>query len=172
MSLRSMGCGRIESSFSDMSISAGGGFGSSSGFGLSIDIESFSTKSKGHPSSPATAPPKGLGMQLGKSQKTNQFLESLKAEGKFILEDVQLMKAVNCWPYVSGNETYVSIGNEASSVFDLQNVVDIIFDSNHIKPYKRIAPILLGVINRSMWGSGKHGHSSWAAVPMSDTVRI
>ena len=32
-------------------------------------------------------------MQLGKSQKTNQFLESLKAEGKFILEDVQLMKA-------------------------------------------------------------------------------
>ena len=72
--------------------------------------------------------------------------------------------AVNCWPYVSGNE--------ASSVFDLQNVVDIIFDSNHIKPYKRIAPILLGVINRSMWGSGKHGHSSWAAVPMSDTVRI
>ena len=47
MSLRSMGCGRIESSFSDMSISAGGGFGSSSGFGLSIDIEFFSTKSKG-----------------------------------------------------------------------------------------------------------------------------
>jgi len=28
-------------------------------------------------------------MQLGKSQKTNQFLESLKAEGEVILEDVQ-----------------------------------------------------------------------------------
>lgn len=28
-------------------------------------------------------------MKLGKSQKTNQFLESLKAEGEVILEDVQ-----------------------------------------------------------------------------------
>ncbi|KAG7959277.1 hypothetical protein I3843_10G061800 [Carya illinoinensis] len=91
MSLQSMGSGRIESSFSDMSISDGGsgGFGSSSGFGLSTDIESFSSKSKGRPPSSATAPPKGLGMQLGKSQKTNQFLESLKAEGEVILEDVQ-----------------------------------------------------------------------------------
>lgn len=39
--------------------------------------------------SSATAPPKGLGMQLGKSQKANQFLESLKAEGELIVEDVQ-----------------------------------------------------------------------------------
>ena len=31
--------------------------------------------------------------------------------------------AVNCWPSVSGNETYVSIEYEASSVFDLRNVV-------------------------------------------------
>ena len=28
-------------------------------------------------------------MQLGKSQRTNQFLESLKAEGEVIIEDVQ-----------------------------------------------------------------------------------
>jgi coatomer subunit delta len=28
-------------------------------------------------------------MKLGKTQKTNQFLESLKAEGEVILEDVQ-----------------------------------------------------------------------------------
>ena len=28
-------------------------------------------------------------MQLGKSQRTNQFLESLKAEGEVIVEDVQ-----------------------------------------------------------------------------------
>ena len=28
-------------------------------------------------------------MQLGKTQRTNQFLESLKAEGEVILEDVQ-----------------------------------------------------------------------------------
>ncbi|KAG6711330.1 hypothetical protein I3842_05G047500 [Carya illinoinensis] len=91
MSLQSMGSGRIESSFSDMSISGGGGggFGSGSGFGLSTDVESFSSKSKGRPPSSATAPPKGLGMQLGKSQRTNQFLESLKAEGEVIVEDVQ-----------------------------------------------------------------------------------
>ncbi|KAJ0082671.1 hypothetical protein Patl1_12299 [Pistacia atlantica] len=76
MSLQSMGSGRIESSFSDMSISSGGG-GFSSGFGF------------GHPPSSATAPSKGLGMQLGKSQRTNQFLEFLKAEGEVILEDVQ-----------------------------------------------------------------------------------
>lgn len=43
----------------------------------------------GRPTSSATAPPKGLGMQLGKTQKTNQFLESLKAEGEVILEDVK-----------------------------------------------------------------------------------
>ena len=50
MSLQSMGSGRIESSFSDMSKSGGGGgggFGSGSRFGLSTDIESFSTKCKG-----------------------------------------------------------------------------------------------------------------------------
>ena len=43
----------------------------------------------GRQPSSATAPPKGFGMQLGKSQKTNQFLESLKAEGELIVEDVQ-----------------------------------------------------------------------------------
>ncbi|KAK6934738.1 Mu homology domain [Dillenia turbinata] len=95
MSLQSMGSGRIESSFSDMSISSGGGgggtggFGSGSGFGLSSDIDSFSSKPKGRPTASATAPPKGLGMKLGKTQRTNQFLESLKAEGEVILEDVQ-----------------------------------------------------------------------------------
>ncbi|XP_029127126.1 coatomer subunit delta isoform X1 [Cajanus cajan] len=88
--LQSMGSGKIENSFSDLSISSSGtGFGSGSGFGLSSDVDSFSTKSKGRPTSSATAPPKGLGMKLGKSQRTNQFLESLKAEGEVILEDVQ-----------------------------------------------------------------------------------
>lgn len=43
----------------------------------------------GRPPSSATAPPKGLGMQLGKTQRTNQFLESLKAEGEVIMEDVR-----------------------------------------------------------------------------------
>uniref|UniRef100_A0A5B6YVB7 Coatomer subunit delta n=1 Tax=Davidia involucrata TaxID=16924 RepID=A0A5B6YVB7_DAVIN len=244
MSLQSMGSGRIDSGFSsDMSISSSGtGFGSGSGFGLSTDVDSFSSKPKGRPPSSATAPPKGLGMQLGKTQKANQFLESLKAEGEVILEDVRpsvsqsrsaappltdpitltveeklnvtlkrdggvsnfdvqgtlslqllnqddgliqvqietggnpgilfkthpninkelfsnenilglkdpnrpfpagqagdgvgLLKwrmqtvdesvvplTINCWPSVSGNETYVSIEYEASSMFDLQNVV-------------------------------------------------
>ncbi|CAK8543539.1 unnamed protein product [Lathyrus sativus] len=82
--LSSMGSGRIENSFSDLSISSTG-----SGFGSSTDVDSFSTKPKGRPTASAAAPPKGLGMKLGKSQKTNQFLESLKAEGEVILEDVQ-----------------------------------------------------------------------------------
>eukprot|EP00246_Nothoceros_aenigmaticus_P014208 TRINITY_DN5285_c0_g1_i2.p1 TRINITY_DN5285_c0_g1~~TRINITY_DN5285_c0_g1_i2.p1 ORF type:complete len:511 (+),score=101.39 TRINITY_DN5285_c0_g1_i2:113-1645(+) len=36
----------------------------------------------------APTPAKGAGMKLGKSQKANQFLESLKAEGEVIVEDV------------------------------------------------------------------------------------
>ncbi|GAB4835887.1 hypothetical protein Ancab_000806 [Ancistrocladus abbreviatus] len=89
MSLQSMGSGRIESTLSDMSISSSsGGFGNGSGFGLMTDVDSYSSKSKGRPPSSATAPPKGLGMQLGKTHRTNQFLESLKAEGEVIVEDV------------------------------------------------------------------------------------
>lgn len=39
---------RIESSFSDMSISStGSGFGSGSGIGLSTDVESLTSKPKG-----------------------------------------------------------------------------------------------------------------------------
>ncbi|XP_027160766.1 coatomer subunit delta-like [Coffea eugenioides] len=91
MPLQSMSSGRIDSGFgSDTSLpGTGGGYGSSSGFGLTTDIDSFSTKSKGRPAASATAPPKGLGMQLGKTQRTNQFLESLKAEGEVIVEDVR-----------------------------------------------------------------------------------
>jgi hypothetical protein len=79
----------IEKTFSDMSIS-GSGFGSGSGLGgLNTDMDLFASKPKGHPPAAAGAPGKGLGMKLGKTQKTNQFLESLKAEGEVILEDVQ-----------------------------------------------------------------------------------
>lgn len=42
----------------------------------------------GRQPSAATAPPKGSGMKLGKTQRANQFLESLKAEGEEIVEDV------------------------------------------------------------------------------------
>ncbi|KAL5079122.1 hypothetical protein RYX36_007543 [Vicia faba] len=82
--LTSMGSGRIENNFSDLSISSIG-----TGFRLSTDVDSFSTKPKGRPTASDATPLKGLGMKLGKSQKTNQFLESLEAEGEVILEDVQ-----------------------------------------------------------------------------------
>ncbi|KAL5722366.1 hypothetical protein ACHQM5_005897 [Ranunculus cassubicifolius] len=86
-SMQSMGSS-IESRFSDLSVSStGGGFGSGTGFGLSTnDADPFPSKSKGRPPSAAAAPPKG-GMQLGKTKKTNQFLESLKAEGEVILDN-------------------------------------------------------------------------------------
>ncbi|KAK4337824.1 hypothetical protein RND71_042311 [Anisodus tanguticus] len=59
MSLKSMGSGRIDTDFDS------------------------------RPAASATTPPKGLGMQLGKTQRTSQFLESLKAEGEVIVEDVR-----------------------------------------------------------------------------------
>lgn len=46
----------------------------------------------GRPSAPAPASASTKvpgGMKLSKAQKTNQFLESLKAEGEIILEDTQ-----------------------------------------------------------------------------------
>ncbi|KAK2982214.1 hypothetical protein RJ640_024959 [Escallonia rubra] len=87
----SMGSARMDSDFrNEIGISSSsGGFGSGSGFGLSPDVDSFSIKPKGRPAASATAPPKGLGMKLGKTQKANQFLESLKAEGEVIVEDVR-----------------------------------------------------------------------------------
>ncbi|XP_042063126.1 coatomer subunit delta-2-like [Salvia splendens] len=68
--------------------SSSGGFGGVSSFGLNTEGESFS-KSKVHPSSSASAPPKGSSMKLVTKQRTNQFLESLKAEGEVIVEDVR-----------------------------------------------------------------------------------
>ncbi|KAL9237512.1 hypothetical protein vseg_012050 [Gypsophila vaccaria] len=95
MSLQSISGGGLERTFSDLSISSSNsGFGSGTappGFGLAADVDSFITKPKGSAASTATAtaPSKGRGMQLGKTQKTNQFLQSLKAEGEEIIEDVQ-----------------------------------------------------------------------------------
>ncbi|KAG9138718.1 hypothetical protein Leryth_021036 [Lithospermum erythrorhizon] len=87
---QSFGSARIDSGFgNEMGNSNSNAFGSGSSFGLNNDIDSFSTKPKGITSASAKAPPKGLGMKLGKSQKTNQFLESLKAEGEVIVEDVR-----------------------------------------------------------------------------------
>ncbi|CAO2815311.1 unnamed protein product [Amaranthus hypochondriacus] len=87
--MSSMGSGRLESSFSDMSISSSNsGFSSNAGFGMPTDMDSFPGKSKARAPAPVSAPSKGFGMKLGKSQGTNKFLESLKAEGEMIVEDV------------------------------------------------------------------------------------
>nr|XP_043609221.1 coatomer subunit delta-2-like [Erigeron canadensis] len=90
-SMGSMGSiGRMDSGYGNgMGISSGNNFGSGTGFGLGSDVDSFSNKSKGRPSAAVSAPSKGIGMKLGKSQKANQFLESLKAEGENIVEDVR-----------------------------------------------------------------------------------
>ncbi|KAG0554124.1 hypothetical protein M758_12G066600 [Ceratodon purpureus] len=55
----------------------------SSGFGSGLDNDAFK------PAARVTSAPSKGGMQLGKSTKTNQFLESLKAEGEVIVEDVK-----------------------------------------------------------------------------------
>ncbi|CAM6105018.1 unnamed protein product [Calypogeia fissa] len=78
------GSGRYENGFSDAS--GGSGFGNNSTFG-NLDTD-FTTKVKARPSTTVGAPSKGLGMQLGKSQKTNQFLELLKQEGEVLVDDV------------------------------------------------------------------------------------
>ncbi|KAG8054860.1 hypothetical protein GUJ93_ZPchr0001g32351 [Zizania palustris] len=78
---------RTPNSFNDMNI-RGGGPGGDAIFG---DMDSFMHKAKGRPSpAPTSASTKvSGGMKLSKAQKTNQFLESLKAEGEVILEDTQ-----------------------------------------------------------------------------------
>ncbi|MCO5548082.1 hypothetical protein L7F22_001539 [Adiantum nelumboides] len=71
--------------FSDLSSSGGGGFGSNIGFGSSIDFDAYKPKAR---TSSLPTPAKGLGMQLGKGQKTNQILQSLKAEGEMYVDEV------------------------------------------------------------------------------------
>ncbi|CAN8257122.1 unnamed protein product [Cochlearia groenlandica] len=88
-SMSSMGSGKLESSFSDLNLSSGGGgFGSGSGFGMISDVEPINTKAKDRSRPSVTAAPKSSGMRLGKSGR-NQLMESLKAEGEDIIEDVQ-----------------------------------------------------------------------------------
>uniref|UniRef100_A0A803KTK3 Coatomer subunit delta n=1 Tax=Chenopodium quinoa TaxID=63459 RepID=A0A803KTK3_CHEQI len=106
MSLQSMGSVLIERPLDDLSISSSNsGSGNASGlsaFGSSTDLESYSNQPKGlhcvishllhlfwDPSAAHSATFKGQGMQLGKNQRTNQFLQSLKAEGEEIIEDLQ-----------------------------------------------------------------------------------
>eukprot|EP00475_Leptophrys_vorax_P027387 TRINITY_DN39066_c0_g1_i1.p1 TRINITY_DN39066_c0_g1~~TRINITY_DN39066_c0_g1_i1.p1 ORF type:complete len:525 (-),score=64.80 TRINITY_DN39066_c0_g1_i1:429-2003(-) len=62
----------------------GGGGGGGGGFGGPMS----SAPDTGRPGASLAAPSKGMGMKLGKTTKTNQFLESLKAEGEVIVEDL------------------------------------------------------------------------------------
>ncbi|XP_074294480.1 coatomer subunit delta-like isoform X2 [Silene latifolia] len=80
LSLQSMSSGSFERTLSDLGLSSSNGV---SGSG-SADMDSLISKPKA-----ATGPSKGRGMQLGKTQRTNQFLQSLKAEGEEIIEDVR-----------------------------------------------------------------------------------
>ncbi|XP_037414669.1 coatomer subunit delta-3-like [Triticum dicoccoides] len=73
---------RTPNNFNDMNIRGGPG--------SEID-RIFTDKTKGRSSAPSPAPSKMPGgMKLSKAHKPNQFLESLKAEGEVILEDIQL----------------------------------------------------------------------------------
>ncbi|ESQ40411.1 hypothetical protein EUTSA_v10013243mg [Eutrema salsugineum] len=87
-SMSSMGSGRLDSSFNDLSISSDGGRFRNSSFDMISDVEPINTKAKDRSRSHVTAPPKSSGMKLGKSGK-NQLMESLKAEGEDIIEDVK-----------------------------------------------------------------------------------
>ncbi|CAN6805293.1 unnamed protein product, partial [Brassica oleracea] len=89
-SMGSMGSGRLDSSFNGLNISQGGGGGYSSGagFGMISDFDPLNAKAKDRSRSSVTAPPKSSGMKLGKSGK-NQLMESLKAEGEDVIEDVK-----------------------------------------------------------------------------------
>ncbi|XP_048607764.1 coatomer subunit delta [Brassica napus] len=90
-SMGSMGSARLDSSFNGLNISqggGGGGYGSGAGFGMISDFDPLNAKAKDRSRSSVTAPPKSSGMKLGKSGK-NQLMESLKAEGEHIIEDVK-----------------------------------------------------------------------------------
>ncbi|XP_078440001.1 clathrin adaptor complexes medium subunit family protein [Wolffia australiana] len=108
--------GRIESSFNDMNISSGPtGFGSASGFGSNTSVDSFSTPSRGRPAALAPAP-MGQGMQLGKTKRASQFLESLKAEGEVIIEDVK--------PSIA-NEGKVSLPSTDPIAFSIEEKLNV-----------------------------------------------
>jgi hypothetical protein len=87
-SMSSLGSGRLDSSYNDLSMPGGRGFGGSSDFSMISDAEPINTKAKDRSRSSVTAPLKSSGMKLGKTGK-NQLMESLKAEGEDIIEDVK-----------------------------------------------------------------------------------
>nr|XP_016498340.1 PREDICTED: coatomer subunit delta-like [Nicotiana tabacum] len=190
MSLQSMGSGRMDTGFgSDSGISSGGsgGFGSGSGFGLSPDVDTFSTKSKGlylfHPvivmclylsvsatmscwadfflidfhrtflftvhsilyvqietsGNPAKLFKTHPNMNkelfsneniLGLKDPNRPFPTGQGGDGVSLLrwrmqtaDESILPLTINCWPSVSGSETYVNIEYETPAQIDLQNVV-------------------------------------------------
>ncbi|KAH9533560.1 hypothetical protein CY35_18G059000 [Sphagnum magellanicum] len=87
MSVPSTGFIKFDNGFGDINSSGGsGGFKSNStNFGSGgSDSDAFKPKAR----TATSGAPRASGMQLGKSTKANQFLESLKAEGEVIVEAV------------------------------------------------------------------------------------
>lgn len=68
-----------------------GGFGGG-GFGSNSPAPDSASK-VGRAGASLSAPSRGMGMKLGKAQKANQFLESLKAEGDVIAEDIPVVSS-------------------------------------------------------------------------------
>ncbi|GBG79862.1 hypothetical protein CBR_g30127 [Chara braunii] len=84
-SATAMGSGPINITGFDMNgDGAGGGFGNGNAFASMMDMEPSSKPA----AAKVSAPGKGSGMKLGKSQKANKLLESLKAEGEITESDV------------------------------------------------------------------------------------
>ncbi|KAL6513195.1 hypothetical protein OROGR_020681 [Orobanche gracilis] len=89
-----MGSGRIDTGFGSATpiSSSTGGFRSRLSFGQNTEVECLSAKPGGCSLASASSPPAGIvhGMQLlGRKPKVDRFLESLKAEGEVIVEDVR-----------------------------------------------------------------------------------
>eukprot|EP00245_Coleochaete_scutata_P002025 TRINITY_DN12591_c0_g1_i1.p1 TRINITY_DN12591_c0_g1~~TRINITY_DN12591_c0_g1_i1.p1 ORF type:complete len:525 (+),score=140.91 TRINITY_DN12591_c0_g1_i1:284-1858(+) len=90
-SLSGMGSGPMAMDNNGFSSGSSGNFGSSGGFGPGSMDRQEAVMNKGRGGA-ASGVPK-MGMQLGKIQKTNQFLESLKAEGEVIVEEPSVAAA-------------------------------------------------------------------------------
>ncbi|MCH86034.1 coatomer subunit delta-like, partial [Trifolium medium] len=73
---------------------------------------------------------------------------------------------INCWPSSSGNETYVSIEYEASSMFDLRNVVISV-----PLPALREAPSLVVNIICDKWYDSRNSILEWSVLLIDNSNR-
>ncbi|CAI8594368.1 unnamed protein product [Vicia faba] len=95
-----MGSERIENSFNDMGISSiGSDFGSGTGFGLTIDVNSFSTKPKGDYVLENGSPTNGFKLERGLRQgdSLSPFLFLLATERLHVLMNALVKKGMYTW---------------------------------------------------------------------------